>query len=201
MFVINIYLKFAIIAVLLVGGTLLAFTVGFWYAFPLLLVGLIFLASYIFLGTIQSAAQFMQTQDFDSCEKRLNLTFKPNWLYVTNRAYYFLIKGSIDVQRGKHNEAEEWFNKAQALKLPTDNERAMIFIQMINIHVSKNRWTQANNAYRDLKKLHLTGDMFKEQIKMIDDVLKQQGKMKTMGQMDQRMMFRPGGKRRTPRMR
>ena len=140
-------------------------------------------------------------QDFDACEKRLNLTFKPNWLYVTNRAYYFLIKGSIDVQRGKHNEAEEWFNKAQALKLPTDNEKAMIFIQMINIHVSKNRWTQANNAYRELKKLKLTGDMFKDQIKMIDDVLKQQGKMKTMGQMDQRMMFRPGGKRRTPRMR
>ena len=171
MFVINIYLKFAIIAVLLIGGTVLAFTVGFWYAFPLLLVGLIFLASYIFLGTIQSAAQSMHSQAFAACEKRLNLTFKPNWLSVTNRSSYFLIKGSIDVQRGKHNEAEEWFNKGQALKLHTDNEKAVIGIQMINMHVSKKRWNQDNDEYRELKKLKRNGDMFKVQIKMLDVVL------------------------------
>lgn len=36
---------------------------------------------------------------------------------------------------------------------------------------------------------------------MIDQVMSQQGKVKSMGQVDQRMMFRPGGKRRMPRMR
>ena len=135
MFVINIYLKIAIILFCLLGGVVLAFTIGFWYAFPILLIGVLFLLSYIFLGTIQSAAQFMQTMDFESCEKRLALTIKPEWLYVTNRAYYYLIKGSVDVQRERHNEAEGWFNKALSLKLPSDNEKAMILIQMINIHI------------------------------------------------------------------
>ena len=87
MYTINIYLKFALIALFLIGGTVLAFTAGFWYALPLILIGLVFLASYIFLGTIQSAAQMMQTMDLDGCEKRLALTLKPEWLYVTNRAY------------------------------------------------------------------------------------------------------------------
>ena len=201
MYTINIYLKFALIAVFLLGGTVLAFLVGFWYALPLILIGLLFLASYIFLGTIQSAAQMMQTMDLDGCEKRLALTFKPEWLYVTNRAYYYLIRGSVDMQREKSNEAELWFNKALSLKLPSDNERAMILIQMINIHIQKNRWTQATNTYRELKKLDYSKELFKEQIKMIDQVMAQQGKVKSMGQMDQRMMFRPGGKRRMPRMR
>ena len=93
------------------------------------------------------------------------------------------------MQREKSNEAEQWFNKALSLKLPSDNERAMILIQLINIHI------------RELKKLNYSKELFKEQIKMIDQVMTQQGKVKTMGQMDQRMTFRPGGKRRMPRMR
>ena len=43
MFTINIYLKLALIGVLLVGGLILAFTVSFWYALPILLIGLVFL--------------------------------------------------------------------------------------------------------------------------------------------------------------
>lgn len=201
MFTINIYLKLALIVLFLAGGFILIFTTGFWYAFPLILVGIGLLVSYILLGTVQSAAAFMQASDFDACEKRLSLTLLPNWLYITNRAYYFLIKGSITLQRNQSEEAEAWLNKAQSLKLPSDNERAMILIQMINIHLMKNRITQANNAYRELKKLNITLDVFKDQIKMLDDVMKQQGRMKMAGQMDQRMMFRPGGKRKMPRMR
>lgn len=201
MFTINIYLKFALIAIFLGGGILLSFVVSFWYALPLIIIGLLLLASYIFLGTIQSAALLMQKSDFSACEKRLELTFKPDWLYVTNRAYYFLIKGSIAMQRNQSDDAEQWFHKAQALKLPSDNEKAMILIQMINIHLTKNRLTQANNAYRELKKLNVSTDLFKDQIKMIDEVMKQQGRMKMGGQVDQRMMFRPGGKRKMPRVR
>lgn len=52
-----------------------------------------------------------------------------------------------------------------------------------------------------MKKLNVSTDLFKDQIKMIDDIMKQQGRMKMGGQMDQRMMFRPGGKRKMPRVR
>ncbi|MEP7195949.1 MAG: hypothetical protein ABI851_05475 [Saprospiraceae bacterium] len=201
MFTINIYLKFALIAIGLLGGSILWYAYGFWYSFPFLLTGIILLLSYILLGTVQSASQLMQNTDFHGCEKRLNLSLNPKWLYVTNRAYYYLIKGSVAVQIGNKDDAEIWFSKAQALKLPSDNERAMILIQMINIQINKNQWTQANNSYRELKKLKLTTNIFKEQMDMLDNVFKQQGKAKMSGQMDQRSMFRPGGKRKMPRMR
>lgn len=201
MYTINIYLKLAIIAAGLLGGTALWIAYGFWYSFPFLLVGALMLTSYVMLGTVQSASVLMQQTDFAGCEKRLGMTLSPKLLYVTNRAYYFIIKGSLAVQKGEKNEAEEWFNKAQALKLPTDNERAMILMQLINLQINKNQWTQANNSYRELKKLKITADIFKEQMDMLDNVFKQQGRARMTSQMDQRMMFKPGGKRRMPRMR
>ncbi|NOT38187.1 MAG: hypothetical protein HOP11_12505 [Saprospiraceae bacterium] len=201
MFTINIYLKFAIIIIGILGGVILWNFYGFWYSFPFLLIGIIMLISYLLLGTVQSASVLMQKMDYEGSLKRLNLTLNPKFLYVTNRAYYYIVKGSLEVQSGDKNNAEVWFNKALELKLPTDNERAMILMQMINMQINKNQWTQANNTYRELKKLKITTDIFKEQMDMLEQAFKQQGRVKMSGQMDQRSMFRPGGKRRMPRMR
>ena len=99
MFTINIYLRFALIGVFLVGGMILAFAFGFWYAFPFLLAGIILLAGYIAFGTIQSAGQMLQMQQFDEAEERLNLTIKPDWLYKTNRAFFYILKGSLAMNR------------------------------------------------------------------------------------------------------
>lgn len=56
------------------------------------LAALTLIVRYILLGTVQSAAQFMQATDLEATEKRLNLTLSPKLLYVTNRAYYYLNK-------------------------------------------------------------------------------------------------------------
>lgn len=200
MFTINIYLKFALIALFLGGGIVLAFTISFWYAFPLILIGLGFLASYLLLGTVQSAAQLMQEGDFDGCEQRLNLTFRPNWLYVTNRAFFYLIKGSIAMNNKDNDKAEYWFNEAKDIELPSDNERAMVLLQLANINAMKNKWQAAKVQFRELKKLKVSEPQLKEQIAQFDQVMKQQGQMKNMRQSGQRMHM-PGGKRRRPRMR
>ncbi|MBK8042043.1 MAG: hypothetical protein IPK21_04895 [Haliscomenobacter sp.] len=80
MLTINIYLRFALIAVSIIGGAVLAFAFGFWYAFPFFLAALTLIVGYILLGTVQSAAQFMQATDLEATEKRLNLTLSPKLL-------------------------------------------------------------------------------------------------------------------------
>ena len=117
MFKINIYVKFAAIVVGLLGGTALSFIWGFWYGFPFILVGLIALVSYFLLGTVQSAAEFMQVQDVDSCDNRLNLTFFPKLLFSANRAYYYMLKGTIAQQRGDKQTAEKYLKGAQDIKI------------------------------------------------------------------------------------
>ena len=117
MFTINYKLKFAIIGIGILGGLALMFTAGFWYGFPFLLIGLGFLVSYILLGTVQSAAVLLEKTQFAAAEERLKWTFKPNWLYVTNRAFYYIMKGSIAANLNRPDEAESYFEQAKDLSL------------------------------------------------------------------------------------
>ncbi|MFM8451058.1 MAG: hypothetical protein ACKOAY_13210 [Haliscomenobacter sp.] len=205
MYTINIYLRFALIGVSLVGGVLLSIFLGFWYAFPLFLVTLTLLAGYILLGTIQSAALIMQGGDLEATEKRLNLTLSPRLLYVTNRAYYYLIKGSVAMAQKKTEEGEAWLLKAQSLELPTDNEKAMIELQLASVQLNKSRWKQAEVHLRNLKQLKVTEPTIKEQIVQMEKALSQQGQIKAATRMGAfrggQMPIKPGGKRRRPPMR
>lgn len=178
MFTINIYLKFALIGLFLIGGTILAFAYGFWYAFPFLLAGILLLVSYFLLGTIQSAAQMVQTMQFDEAEKRLGLTFKPNWLYKTNRAFYYLLKGSMAMQKKDTAAAEVYLTKAQEIELPSDNEKAMVGLQLANIHAQKGKWNSAKNHFNKIKKLKVTEPQLKEQIKQFEKAITNRGQMK-----------------------
>ncbi|MBK7477854.1 MAG: hypothetical protein IPN74_06410 [Haliscomenobacter sp.] len=205
MLTINIYLRFALIALSIIGGIALAFAFGFWYAFPFFLAGLVLILGYILLGTVQSAAQFMQATDLEATEKRLNLTLSPKLLYVTNRAYYYLIKGSVAMAQKRTEEGEAWLRKAQGLKLPTDNERAMIELQLASVHLNKSRWKQAEVHMRNLKQMRITEPTIKEQIAQMEKVLQQQGQLKAAGRMGGmkggQMPLKPGSKRRRPPIR
>ncbi|MDV7394467.1 hypothetical protein RZS08_24000, partial [Arthrospira platensis SPKY1] len=132
------------------------------------LMGIIMLVAYLLLGTVQSAAMFMQTADFDACEKRLNLTLSPRLLYATNRAYYYMIKGSIALARKDVETGEMWLKKAEAVKVPTDNERAMLQLQLANIAASKGKWKQAEVHLRNAKQCKITDPNVKEQYKQFE---------------------------------
>ncbi len=173
MFTINIYLRFALIALCLIGGIALAFAYGFWYAFPFLLTGIVLLLGYIFLGTVQSTAQLVQDMKFVEAEKRINMTRWPNFLYKTNRAFYYMIKGTLAMQRKDNEEAEEWLNKAQTLELPTDNEKAMVLMQLANLHASKSKWNKAKSLVNRIKKLKITEPQLKEQVKQFEKAMNQ----------------------------
>lgn len=202
MFTINIYLKFALIALTLIGGTLLSFVYGFWYGFPFLLVGIGLLVSYILLGTIQSAAQLIQVSQFEEAEKRLNLTFKPEWLYSANHAYYNMMKGTLAASKKDNEGAEKYFAKAQSIGVPSDNETAMLELQLANIAATKNKWQQAKVHYKNLKGLKVTEPQLREQIQQFGKAIKQQGNMKAAGRAGiNPMRMNPGGKRRRPKMR
>ena len=203
MFTINIYVKFALIALGIIGGTALSIAFGFWYGFPFILAGLLLLVSYFLLGTIQSAGTLLQQEDFEGAKKRLGLTYFPNLLYTTNRAYYYMLNGSISQMQGDHNEAEAHFKKAGEIEVPTDNEKAMLELQFANNAARKSNWNQVKAHMKTLKGLDVTMPEVKAQIAQFDQAMKQQGQMKSamrQGAGGQKG-YRPGGKRRRPKMR
>lgn len=202
MFTINIYLKLVLTAVTLLGGIGLIIAYGFWYGIFFVLIGLGLLASYILLGTVQSAAQLMQETKFDEAEKRLDLTLKPEWLYSANHAYFKMIKGTLAASRKDNVTAEKFFTEAQSIGMPSDNETAMIELQLANIAATKNKWNQAKLHYKKLKGLKVTEPQMKEQILQFEKALKQRGAIKAAGRAGMNpMRMNPGGKRRRPKMR
>ncbi len=206
MFQINIYLRFALIALFLIGGIVPAFINGlsFWWGFPFILVGLILLAGYFLLGTINSTALLLQQGKIDEAEKRLALTFWPQLLYVANRSYYYMIKGNIALSKKDTEAGEMWLRKAQEVKLPSDNEKAMVLLQMCNIQMMKNNWPGAQNYFMQVKKLHISEKLIKEQIDQVEKAINSRGNInvaRSMGKQGMQMMRMGGGKRRRPPMR
>ena len=204
MFVINPYLRIALMAAGILGGITLWVAYGFWYGFPFLLAGIILLVGYIFLGTVGSAAKAMQAMDFDRSEKLLNLTLNPKWLYATNRAYFYMIKGSVALQQKDMEKGEEYLKMAEEIDVPTDNEKAMLQLQLANIAASKSNWKKANIHYRNIKSLKITDPNVKDQLEQFDKVMAQRGQQKAaqrMGGGRSRNVMQPGGKRRRPKMR
>lgn len=205
MFTINIYLRFALIAVFLIGGIVATPFLGFVWSWIPILIGLVLLIGYVLLGTIQSSAQLMQGGDLLETEKRLNLTLKPNWLYATNRAYYYLMKGTVAQGLGNMEEAEEYLKKAEAIDLPTDNEKAAVQLQMAGIAAQKERWNQVKMYLKNLKGLKITEPNIKDQVKQLERAVKDRGQLnaaRRRGMMPKGgMPMKPGGKRRRPKMR
>ena len=203
MFTIHPYLKFALIAAFTIGGIVMMATLPWGYGLPILLIGLVLLATYILLGTIQHTAKVMQAdQNYLEAEKWLNLTLKPEWLYVTNRAYFYMMKGTIAQGLGRTDEAETWLNKAQTVNLPTDNEKAAVQLQLAGIAIQRKKLNVAKNYMRNLKDLTVTEPTLRDQIKQFDKALSQQGQMKMAQQsgMIQKggMPLNPRSKRRRP---
>jgi hypothetical protein len=188
-------------ALFLLGGLALALTINFWYALPILIIGIILSTGYVLLGTVQSAAKMMQTTDFIGAEKRLDLTLKPEWLFKTNRAYYYMLKGTIasGLKRG-NDVTEEWLKKADSIGFQSDDEKAMVTLQLVGIAMQKGNWNFAKSQVKMLKKLDVTQAEMKDQIKQVEKAVKNRGAIRNAriqgrGQMSQ------GSKRRRPKMR
>lgn len=199
---INIYLKLGLIALCVIGGVILAIFNGFWYAFPFFLIGLILLISYILLGTVQSAAKLMQSMDMDAAKQRLNLTLNPKWLYSANRAYFYMLKGTIAQHDKNLEEAEQYLQLARSTKLPSDNERAMVNIQLANMQANRGNWTLAKQLYREIKDLRITEPQIKEQVDQFGKALKNSGSIKAaQSGRNTGAIMNQSKKRRRPKMR
>ena len=204
MFTINIYLRLALIAGGILSGIVLWAVYGFWYGFPFLLVGIVLLIGYLMLGTILSTNMLVSQQRLDEAEQRLKLTFFPKLLLVGYKGVYFMTHGGIAMQKRDFVTAETWVKKALEAGLPSDNERGAALMQMVMIAAGKNNIKAAQSHFADLKKLNITEPTLKEQVKEIEKQLKQAGQgmnPSTMAMMGGRNGFRPGGKRRQPKMR
>ena len=201
MFKINIYLRFALIAGLFIVGIVLTFAYGFWYALPFYLGSIVLLAGYFLLGTIQSTSELLQAQQVDEAEKNLALTKFPNLLFPANKAYYYMLQANIALVRKDTKKAEALLRQASEIEMPSNNETAVVHLQLANIAAQKGSWPEVNKHIRALKKLNVTEPMIVEQVGQLEKAYRNRGNIRMAQGMGMRAGQQPGGKRRRPRMR
>ena len=203
MFIIPPYIRFALIVLGIGGGIALWASFGFWYGFFFVLVGVILLLGLIFLGTVGPASQALQDSDFDKAERLLNLTPSPKLLYSTNKAYYYMLKGSIAISRKDMNEGERYLKMAEEVEVPTDNEKAMLQIQLAQISLSKGRIKEAKIHFKKAKGLKISEGPSKDQFRQLEMAMNQSGQMKAAMRQGRGAhgMSVGKGKRRRPKMR
>lgn len=203
MFIIPPYLRIALIAVGILGGIALWVLFGFWYGIFFLLTGIILLLGLIFLGTVGPAAQALQDSDFDKAEKLLDLTPNPKWLYATNKAYFYMLKGSIAIGRKDLKEGERYLKLAEQVEVPTDNEKAMLQIQLAQIALSKGKVQEARIHYKKAKECKISEGPLKDQFRQLEMAMNQSGQMKAAMRQGRSAHGMAGGKgkRRRPKMR
>jgi hypothetical protein len=205
MFSINIKLRFALIALGIVGGSLLSWAYGFWYGFPFILTGLILLAGYFMLGTIVSTNQLLGQMRVEEAEERLKMTYFPNWLLVGYKGVYYMTKATIAMQRKDWPSAEADLKTALDKGLPSDNERGGAMLQLMMIGAQRGNLNNVPAQMAEIKKLNITDPNLKEQLKSVEQQLKMAKNNpmnpSTLAMMGGRNGFRPGSKRPRPRVR
>jgi tetratricopeptide (TPR) repeat protein len=201
MYTINIYTRFALMAGSLLLGIILWAAFGFWYGFLFILASIALTVGYLLLGTIQSAAIMMQSGNMDAVDKQLNLTRFPEYLYGPNKAYYYLLKGGIAGQRKDYETSEQHYLMAESIGLPSDNEKAMVYLAILNFRLQKNKWAEAEEYYKKLKPLNISEPMLKEQIQQVEQVLKNKNQAQAQMARQGFRGFAPGGKQTRPRPR
>ena len=205
MFTINIYLRFALIVLGIVGGAILSSAYGFWYGFPFILVGVLLLIGYLLLGTIVSTNMLLGQMRMDEAEERLKLTFFPRLLLMGYRGVYFMTQAAITMQRKDCSASEKLLKKALDAGLPSDNERAGAMLQLLMIGAQKGNINGLAPQLAEIKKMNVTEPNLKAQIKEVEQQLKlaKQNPMNpsTLAMMGGRGGFRGGGgKRPRPRV-
>ncbi len=150
---------------------------GSWFPF---LIILFLVVKHLLIGTVNAAAMKLQFGDFDGAEKLLKYTIRPSWLKFTYHGMYYLIKGRIEFNKKNYKEVERLTEIALALDLQ-DDFRAMLYLQMINIHGMRKNQLKVKEYYQKAKKLNVTQEEVRQNIAEIGQMLK--GKHKTQKQM------------------
>ena len=179
--------------ILFIASIILAVLLHIWAGFagswlPIFII-ITLITKHLLIGTVNAAAMKMQYGDFEGAEKLLNYTFKPSWLRFTYHGMYYLIKGRIEFNKKNYKEVERLTEIALGLDLQ-DDFRAMLYLQLINIHGTRKNQMKVKEYYQKAKKLNVTQEEIRTNIKDVGLMLqgKHDQQKQMMGKKAQRAM-------------
>jgi hypothetical protein len=145
---------------------------GFGWAFVFWLVFIVFLVGYFLLGTISAASERLNFGDLDGAERILGYTKFPKLLLKMNQAYFKLLQGMVAMQRKDTVKGEALLQEAYDIGLPTDNDRAMVLLNLAYSNHAKRKFQVAKGQVRQIKEMDITDVTLLTKVAELDQALK-----------------------------
>lgn len=121
---------------------------------------------------ILAAFWYLRKQNFEKADSFLNRISKPEQLPKRQEAYWYYLKGLMEMNLYKKlSKAENLFKSAMKTGLRMKHDQAMCKINLASIAISKRRKTEARYYLKDVKKMKEAA-MFKDQIKQLEMFMK-----------------------------
>lgn len=167
----RIYVKWGLLAVLVIGMVWL-FAIGSWGWALLVLLLAILLGITLWLDERNLLALLhMRRQKFDQAEKVLASVRHPEHMRQSQEAYHYFLRGTIESQKRNLRDSDRWYRKALSSGLQMDMDIAMAKMSLAASAIARRRKREATTYLTEAKK-HDKQGMLNEQIKMLKEQLK-----------------------------
>ncbi len=134
------------------------------------------IAGYYRDGTVVLAARAYKAQNYSRAEQLLKEVKNPDRLRKKRRGYYEFLYGNIELKRQNLAEAERHFQIASKFSLGTENDKALVLVQLANLNLAKKDYARVR-AYTDKARSLKTTSRVKGIIDKIDiELQKHDGK-------------------------
>lgn len=160
----------AVVALAALAYTVYLFATGFIGAG----IGMVFVSAIAVLAVLRSVRMIfvffnLQQQKLEKAKKWID-RINPNHLWKNQRAYYYFLKGSTQMETNL-NDAERDLRKALSLGLKKNHDKAAVKLNLAAIAGAKRKPKEAQALLIEAKKLDTKG-MLKNDIKMIEKAMK-----------------------------
>ena len=113
--VIKYRLWLSLVAILLAAILNITGASGFWAAFPLYFIGLIWVLSHFLIGPLRLVQEPMEAGDFEEVEKILSTVWYPSLLLKPLRSSYYTVKGNLAMMKQDYDTAEKHLKHSNSL--------------------------------------------------------------------------------------
>ena len=141
---------------LFIGSFVCIFLFHYWFGFAgswlPFLIALFLGVKYVILGTVNGAVMEMQMGNFPEAEKILGWTRFPHWLRFGYHGVFYMLKSQMAFQRGDHNAAESYAEKALSLDLQ-DDMKAGLYLELVNIYGMRKNVPKVKEFMQKAKKI------------------------------------------------
>lgn len=121
---------------------------GFWPAFILYFIGLIALASHLFIGPLRLVQEPMEQGNMEEVEKILGSIKFPNLLYKPVRSTYYTLKGNLAMMKQDFDGAEKHLKMSSALGSPMPEAEGANKLQLGMMSLQKGDFKQGESYIR-----------------------------------------------------